>query len=151
MDTGEIFSYLSNYIKSNDVVKIIIGEPKSLDGGLTDSSRLIYNFHRKLSQKSTAESKWNYTTKGLHQKSLSKCLFQLDSKKIKEKNKETVDKISAVIILQDYLKAESFYQSFKNINHLILFLHLNNVLLQIFPEQTCLKLIVLVFSNKRNF
>ena len=55
VDTGEIFNYLSNYLKSNDVVKIIIGEPKSLDGGLTDSSRLIYNFHRNY-PKNIAES-----------------------------------------------------------------------------------------------
>ena len=32
VNTNEIFSYLNNYLKRNDVVKIIIGEPKSLDG-----------------------------------------------------------------------------------------------------------------------
>ena len=46
VNSSEIFDYLNNYFKSNDVVKIIIGEPKSLDGGLTDSSKLIYNFHK---------------------------------------------------------------------------------------------------------
>jgi len=40
-------------------------------------------------------------------------LFSSGLKKNKRKNKETVDKISAVIILQDYLKSESFSKSSK--------------------------------------
>ena len=112
VNTNEIFSYLSNYIKSNDVVKIIIGEPKSLDGSFTDSSKLIYNFHRKIT-KMYSGIKVELYDERFTSKIAKQVLFSSGLKKNKRKNKKTVDKISAVIILQDYLKSENFSKSSK--------------------------------------
>ena len=62
INTNEIFNYLDNYFKSNKVTKIIIGEPKSLGGGSTDSSKLIYSFQEKISKKylKSAHKIYNY-------------------------------------------------------------------------------------------
>lgn len=112
INTNEIFNYLSNYLKRNDVVKIIIGEPKSLDGSFTDSSKLIYNFHKKIT-KLYSGIKVELYDERFTTKIAKQVLFSSGLKKNKRKNKESLDKISAVIILQDYLKSERYYKSSK--------------------------------------
>ena len=109
VNSSEIFNYLSNYFKTNDVVKIIIGEPKSLDGGLTDSSKLIYNFLKKINKKYSGIEVELYDER-FTSKIAQQVLISTGVKKNKRKSKETLDKISAVIILQDYLKSKSFYK-----------------------------------------
>ena len=103
--TNEIFKFLSNYLKTNDVVKIIIGEPKSLDGSFTDSTKVIHNFHKKVT-KLYSKIKVELYDERFTSKIAKHVLFSSDLKKNKRKNKEYLDKISAVIILQDYLKSE---------------------------------------------
>ncbi|RPG82078.1 MAG: Holliday junction resolvase RuvX [Crocinitomicaceae bacterium TMED135] len=103
--TNEIFKFLSNYLKTNDVVKIIIGEPKSLDGSFTDSTKVIHNFHKKIT-KLYSKIKVELYDERFTSKIAKHVLFSSDLKKNKRKNKEYLDKISAVIILQDYLKSE---------------------------------------------
>tara|TARA_B100001057_G_scaffold120120_1_gene118788 strand:- start:307 stop:726 length:420 start_codon:yes stop_codon:yes gene_type:complete len=103
--TNEIFKFLSNYLKTNDVVKIIIGEPKSLDGSFTDSTKVIHNFHKKIT-KLNSKIKVELYDERFTSKIAKHVLFSSDLKKNKRKNKEYLDKISAVIILQDYLKSE---------------------------------------------
>ena len=109
VNSSEIFNYLNNYFKINNVVKIIIGEPKSLDGGLTNSSKLIYNFHKKINKKYSGINVELYDER-FTSKIAKQVLISTGVKKNKRKNKENVDKISAVIILQDYLKSKSFYK-----------------------------------------
>ena len=103
--TNEIFKFLSNYLKTNDVVKIIIGEPKSLDGSFTDSTKVIHNFYKKIT-KLYSKIKVELYDERFTSKIAKHILFSSDLKKNKRKNKEYLDKISAVIILQDYLKSE---------------------------------------------
>ena len=103
--TNEIFKFLSNYLKTNDVVKIIIGEPKSLDGSFTDSTKVIHNFHKKIT-KLYSKIKVELYDERFTSKIAKHVLFSSDLKKNKRKNKEYLDKISSVIILQDYLKSE---------------------------------------------
>ena len=103
--TNEIFKFLSNYLKTNDVVKIIIGEPKSLDGSFTDSTKVIHNFHKKIT-KLYSKIKVELYDERFTSEIAKHVLFSSDLKKNKRKNKEYLDKISAVIILQDYLKSE---------------------------------------------
>ena len=103
--TNEIFKFLRNYLKTNDVVKIIIGEPKSLDGSFTDSTKVIHNFHKKIT-KLYSKIKVELYDERFTSKIAKHVLFSSNLKKNKRKNKEYLDKISAVIILQDYLKSE---------------------------------------------
>lgn len=110
--TNEIFKFLSNYLKTNDVVKIIIGEPKSLDGSFTDSTKVIHNFHKKIT-KLYSKIKVELYDERFTSKIAKHVLFSSDLKKNKRKNKEYLDKISAVIILQDYLKSEGLSLSSK--------------------------------------
>ena len=82
VNSSEIFNYLSNYFKNNEVVKIIIGEPKSLKGGLTNSSRIIYNFQKKIIKKYSRIEIELYDERFT---SIAKKYLFLLEKKIKEK------------------------------------------------------------------
>ena len=108
--THELFPYLNKYFKENKVIKIIIGQPKSLSGLSTDSSEIVYQFYVKLIEKypniRIEMYDERYTSKMAKQ-----VLIKSGIKKNKRKNKELLDKISAVIILQDYLKSKESDQS----------------------------------------
>ena len=102
--TNEIYVFLDNYLKDNTVVKIIIGEPKSLNGKETNASEIVKNFHKKITKK------YNYISIELYDerftsKMAKSIMIASGINKNKRKNKDTVDKISAIIILQDYLKS----------------------------------------------
>ena len=43
--THELLPFLNKYVKENKVIKIIIGQPKTLSGSKTDSSNIIDDFY----------------------------------------------------------------------------------------------------------
>ncbi len=108
--THELFPYLNIYIKENKVTKIIIGQPKSLSGLSTDSSEIVHQFYVKLIEK-YPNIKIEMYDERYTSKMAKQVLINSGIKKNKRKNKELLDKISAVIILQDYLKSKESDQS----------------------------------------
>ncbi len=110
--THDILNFIENYLLENKVDKIVIGEPKNLRGGQTHSSEMIQSFYRKITKYFPhIEIKFydeRFTSKIAMQTVLSSGL-----KKMKRRNKENIDKISAVIILQDYLQSEEFHKPSK--------------------------------------
>ena len=111
--THELLPFLNKYIKENKVIKIIIGQPKTLSGSKTDSSKIIHDFYNNLAKKFT-NIKIEMYDERFTSKIAQKTLISSGLKKNKRRNKELLDKISAVIILQDYIKSkESNYSSNK--------------------------------------
>ena len=100
--TSEIFTFLKNLVREEDIEIFIIGSPLGLDGGPTDSTELTNLFVKKLSKMfikiSVKRMDERFTSKIAKQTILASGI----SKK-KRRNKELVDKISAAIILQNYL------------------------------------------------
>ena len=101
--THDLLIFIENYLLKNKVAKIVIGEPKSLIGGQTHSSDMIQNFHRRMS-KSFPEIEIKFYDERFTSKIAMQTVLASGIKKMKRRNKETLDKIAAVIILQDYLK-----------------------------------------------
>ena len=99
----DIISFLTNYITDNKVDAIVVGKPVNLKGLATDSSESVQNFVRYLKRKFK-----NISIVEIDERFTSKIASQTISKsgmnKKKRQNKELVDEISAVILLQDYLK-----------------------------------------------
>tara|TARA_B100000401_G_C52680787_1_gene659575 strand:+ start:286 stop:711 length:426 start_codon:yes stop_codon:yes gene_type:complete len=99
----DIISFLTNYIADNKVDAIVVGKPVNLKGLATDSSESVQNFVRYLKRKFK-----NISIVEIDERFTSKIASQTISKsginKKKRQNKELVDEISAVILLQDYLK-----------------------------------------------
>ncbi len=102
IENKNIFSFLKELIEKEDVDTIVVGEAKNLDTTETDVSKQIYQFVKKLKNQFP-----KILIKTIDERFTSKIAFQsiIDSgiKKKKRKNKSLIDKVSATIILQDYL------------------------------------------------
>ena len=105
--TEEIFTFLKNYFAKENVERVILGEPKNLDGSPSESAILINQFLEKF-QKDFPEM----PIENADERFTSKMAFQtmIDSglKKKQRQNKALIDEIAATILLQDYLSRKRF-------------------------------------------
>lgn len=103
VDTKKIFSFLTEYLKNENVELFIVGEPKQLNNTESESEKFIKPFILKLSQTFP-----KIPIKRIDERFTSKIAFQsmIDSglKKKQRRNKSLIDEISATIILQTYLQ-----------------------------------------------
>lgn len=103
--THDLFDFLKDFFLKNDVEKIVLGEPKRLDGSDTHSSSAVKGLRKKLG------TTFDMEVVMIDERFTSKMAFQtmIDSglKKKQRQNKELVDEISATIILQSYLETKS--------------------------------------------
>ena len=98
----ECIDYLRSYLSKESVSAIVMGMPKSLLNEITDATRHVKGFAKKLRQE--------FPEIELHlidERFSSKIAFQsiIDSglKKKARQNKALVDEVSAVLILQSFL------------------------------------------------
>jgi putative Holliday junction resolvase len=98
----DLISYLEAYLAKEQVECIVVGEPKTLQNEASDSARFIEPFVTHLTRKfpniKIARYDERFTSTLAHQAMLMGGLKRKD-----RANKDTVDMISATIILQDYL------------------------------------------------
>lgn len=108
VETKSALLFLTNYMKKEEVEKIVIGMPKNLQNEDTDSTLAVRKFIAVLKR-----SFDNIPVIEVDERFTSKMAFQSmitgGVKKKDRKNKATIDKLSATIILQSYLEAESSY------------------------------------------
>ena len=91
--------YLANLCTQNQVDTIIIGLPINMDGTEGDRATLTREFGKLLEEKTKLPIK--YLDERLTSVSAEKLLIEADMRR--EKRKQVIDKISATIILQNYL------------------------------------------------
>ena len=95
-------TFLKDYFKREKVERVIVGEPKQMDGTPSESTKIIEKFI-KLFQNEFPEM----MLEKVDERFTSKIAFQsmLDSglKKKQRQNKGLIDEIAATIILQDYM------------------------------------------------
>jgi putative holliday junction resolvase len=103
INSAEIFEFLKNYFLSEKVEKIIVGEPKQMNGTPSESASIIEKFVEKfktLFPEMPVES--------VDERFTSKMAFQsmIDGglSKKKRQNKALIDEIAATILLQSYLE-----------------------------------------------
>jgi len=98
----DLIEFLENYFKKEPVDIIVVGEPKTLQNDKSDSARFIDPFvihlQRKFPDKKIERYDERFTSAIAHQTMLSGGLKKKD-----RQVKDTVDMISAIIILQDYM------------------------------------------------
>ncbi len=106
VETQKLFDYLETYLSKNKVEAFIVGEPKRLNNERTHSSDAVDAFVKKLQNK--------YPEIPIHmvdERFTSKMAFQtmIDSgiSKKKRRDKATVDRISATLILQSYMESQA--------------------------------------------
>lgn len=102
VNTKEIFSFLTQYLKDENVELFVVGEPKQMNNQHSESEQFIKIFIEKL--KTTFPK---IPIARVDERFTSKMAFQsmIDSglKKKQRQNKALIDEISATIILQSYL------------------------------------------------
>ena len=95
-------SFLKDYFSKENVAKVLIGEPKQMDGTPSESTPVIEKF---VTDFKTAFPEMQIVR--VDERFTSKMAFQtmIDSglKKKQRQNKGLVDEIAATILLQDYL------------------------------------------------
>ena len=99
---SEVLDYLANYVAKEPVELFVIGLPKNLNNDPAEAAQYVEPFIKQLKKKFP-----DIPVETIDERFTSKIAFQamIDGgvKKMDRRNKETVDKVSAVIILQSYL------------------------------------------------
>lgn len=102
VERKDMMDFLSDYLTSEKVELILIGEPKQKDGSPSDVEEHILKFIKKFSEAFPKQEILR-----VDERYTSKMAFQtmIDSglKKKQRQNKALLDEISATIILQEYL------------------------------------------------
>ncbi len=111
VDTSELLVFLQNYFSSENVEKVVIGEPKRLNNEPSEVVPLLNEFINQFTKTFPT-----MPVVRIDERFTSKIAFQtmIDSglKKKQRQNKALIDEIAATIILQDYMNSNNF-SSFK--------------------------------------
>ena len=101
--TVDIWEYLQDYLAQEEVECIVVGEPMHKDGNPAQIAHLVVGFVRKLRKLfpgiEVVTHDERYTSEDA-----KRIILMSGAKKKKRRGKGLVDKISAVLILQDYLE-----------------------------------------------
>lgn len=107
--SGDIVSFLSEYVLKEPVDLFVIGYPKQMNNELSENMKYIEAFKNHLNKKipdiPTVYYDERFTSVLAHQ-----VMIEGGLKKKQRQNKELVDEISAVIILQSYLESTKYKQ-----------------------------------------
>jgi putative Holliday junction resolvase len=102
VETQTLFDFLKQYISTEVVEKILIGDPLNLDGTETDSTAAVKHCIRRL--KNTFPNipivtiDERYTSK-----IASKAMVEMGMKKKERQKKGIIDEVAATMMLQEYM------------------------------------------------
>ncbi len=101
--TGEIFDYLTRYFAQEEVETIVVGEPLYPDGNPAQIAHLVVGFVRNLKklfpQITVVMQDERYTSE-----EAKRVILESGASQKKRRDKSLVDKVSAVLILQEYME-----------------------------------------------
>ncbi len=104
--TSELMSYLKRYVAENEVSTIVVGKPQRMDGSMSDSWKQIEPFvgrlRREFSGIDVVLYDERFTSVLAHRTMLESGIGRMA-----RRDKALVDRISATIILQDYMQSRS--------------------------------------------
>jgi RNAse H-fold protein YqgF len=106
IETPQLFNFLKEYFKKEEVELIIIGEPRNWDESDTHATPLVKKAVERLKKEfpaipvKTVDER--YTSK-----MASRAMIDMGLKKKQRRNKALVDEIAATILLQEYLNSIS--------------------------------------------
>ena len=95
-------TFLKNYFSQEKVEKVLIGEPKQMNGLASESTPIIEKFVLDF-QNNFPEMKIERVDERFTSKMAFQTMIDSGLKKNQRKNKALIDEIAATILLQDYL------------------------------------------------
>ena len=96
-------AFLKDYFSKEKVERVIVGEPKQMDGKPSQSAEIINAFVAKF-QATFPEMPVNRVDERFTSKMAFQTMIDSGLNKKQRQNKALVDEIAATIILQDYLR-----------------------------------------------
>tara|TARA_B100001287_G_scaffold264540_1_gene256503 strand:+ start:716 stop:1138 length:423 start_codon:yes stop_codon:yes gene_type:complete len=99
----DFFDFITNFFKENDVEKFVVGKPTRMSGESSEIEGEIIEFIKKLERKFPNIPIVRFDER-FTSKIATKSILSAGAKKKMRLNKEIVDKISATIILRDFLE-----------------------------------------------
>lgn len=102
--TSDLFAFLAEYLSGEAVEKIVVGEPLHADGQPAQIHHLVIGFVRKL-RKLYPDIEVVLHDERFTSEDARQVILQSGARKKKRRDKSLVDKVSAVLILQDYLES----------------------------------------------
>lgn len=109
--TAEVFEFLAHYLATEEVERIVVGDPKYPDGNPAQIAHLVKGFANKL-RKLHPGIEVVLHDEQFTSEDAKKVLLQSGIGKMKRRDKSLVDKISAALILEDYLKSIGKFTGF---------------------------------------
>ncbi len=101
--TNVLLLFLHHIFPKENFIKIIIGEPKNLDGGDSENSQRVRDWKAKI-EKSFPQMEVILQDERFTSKMAADSLFKSGMTKKKRREKSEIDKVSAALILQSYLQ-----------------------------------------------
>jgi putative Holliday junction resolvase len=103
--TGELIKYVKDYIAKEGVDGIVVGKPKNLNGEDSDSMRYLTPVINKL-RKEIAPTPITFFDERFTSVLAHRAMLDGGMRKMARRDKEVVDRISASIILNDFLNSQ---------------------------------------------
>jgi putative Holliday junction resolvase len=106
VDTKELFTFLADYFSKEHVELILIGEPLNLDNTPTDATPLVQKAIIDLGKKfptipiQTVDERYS-------SKNAVRAMVEMGMKKNDRRDKKTIDRVAATMLLQEYLSNRS--------------------------------------------
>jgi len=98
----DVFAYIKNLVVEKDVVKLVVGMPRNMNGSIGAQGEKVKKFIGKLAHKTEAEViAWDERLTSVQS------LRSMREMGTKQKRKGVTDRISATLILQSYLDSLS--------------------------------------------
>ena len=106
VSTSELFDYLKQYVSTEQVERIVIGEPKQPNGQASENLQRVQQFVNRW-RKAEPDIPIEYYDERFTSVLAHQAMIDGGLKKKDRQNKALVDEISATIILQDYMRSKS--------------------------------------------
>lgn len=104
VSTSELYDYLVSYISHEEVERIVIGEPRQMNGQASENLQRVQQFVNRW-RKTQPETPIEYVDERFTSVLAHRAMLDGGLKKKDRQNKALVDEISATIILQSYLES----------------------------------------------
>lgn len=102
----DVITYLENYVRTEDVEAFVVGQPLRLDGTDSQSAVHVEKFVSLLRKKFPTRQVFR-TDERFTSKIAQQTLLMAGKKKKDRQDKQLLDKISAVLILQTFLESKA--------------------------------------------
>ena len=101
--THEVVNFLKEYLATNEVELLVVGEPKTVHGGPSESMQFITPLLKHI-ERTFPELPIQMHDERFTSRMAQRAILESGAKKKQRQDKGLVDKVSATIILQSFLE-----------------------------------------------